>query len=290
MLILGLCILCNVLLAVVFKGFSQYKVNNHNAIVINYAVCVTVASIAIGEFAIPAELFSKPWFPFALMLAILFITGFNVLALAFQKCGVALTIIIQKMSLIIPVVFAVSLYGETLGWLKIVGIVSALGAIVLVNYPTKEMQQDFPRAWLIFPILAFLMSGLIEIDLYYVEAEKLVGEDGLKFTASAFGMAGVLGLLFTIYKSLRGQGFFKKKELIGGLLLGLPNFLTIYLLVVLLQMGWEGSVLFPVNSIGILLLTAVVGIIAYKESVNQLKLGGLVLATLAIVLVGLSQM
>ena len=36
MLILILCILCNVVLAVIFKAFGKYKIDNLNAIVINY--------------------------------------------------------------------------------------------------------------------------------------------------------------------------------------------------------------------------------------------------------------
>ncbi len=288
--ILLLCILCNVLLAVVFKGFTKYKVDNHNAIVVNYGVCVIVSSLAIGSFSIPVDLFARPWFLYALILALLFITGFNILALAFQKCGVALTIIIQKMSLIIPVIFAVSLYGESLGWLKIGGILAAILAIILVNYPTKNMQHDFPRKWLLLPILTFVLSGMIEIDLYYVQVAELVGEDGLLFTASAFGMAGIFGLIFSVFRSLKGQPFINKRDLTGGLILGLPNILTIYLLLVLLKRGWEGSVLFPINSVSILLLTAIVGIVLYKESVNKMKIGGLLLATSAIVLIGMSQL
>ena len=289
MFYLILCILCNVLLAIIFKSFAKYKVDNHNAIVINYAICVITASLAIGSFAIPMDLISRPWFPYALILSLLFITGFNILASSFQKCGVALTIIIQKMSLILPIIFAVTLFGESMNFLKIGGVVAAIGAIVLVNYPSNNNALNFNRKWLILPLLTFVMSGMIEIDLYYVEVANLIGEDGLVFTASAFGMAGMFGLGYTIFRMISGHHFISKKEIIGGIILGVPNFLTIYLLLVILKLGWEGSVLFPVSSVGTLLMTALVGIVVYKESVNNLKVSGLLLATLAIALIGLSQ-
>ena len=289
MVYLILCIICNALLAVIFKGFEKHKVDNHHAIVVNYFVCVLTASLAIGQFALPQDLFHKPWFPYALGLSFLFIVGFNILALAFQKCGVALTIIIQKMSIVMPVLFAVIFFNESLGWLKIAGLLCAIGAIILVNLPGGNNKLEFDRRWLFLPILTLVMSGIIEIDLYYVEVAELVGEDGLLFTASAFGMAGFFGLIYSFWRWINGDIFIRGKDVLGGLVLGVPNFLTIYLLLVILKLGWEGSVLFPTSSIGTLILTAIIGIVAYKELVTRNKVGGLVLAAVAIALIGLSQ-
>ena len=63
------------------------------------------------------------------------------MALSFQKSGVALTAIIQKMSLIIPAAVAISLYGEPLGMMKSIGILLALGAIVFANLPSDTSQE-----------------------------------------------------------------------------------------------------------------------------------------------------
>ena len=115
MLILLLCIFCNVLLAVLFKYFDHYKVDNLNAIIVNYIVCVLFASVLLGESALPIDILDRPWWPYSLLLGSLFIIGFNILALSFQKSGVALTVIIQKMSLVIPSFVAIFLYGEPLG-------------------------------------------------------------------------------------------------------------------------------------------------------------------------------
>lgn len=290
MIYLILLIAANVLLAVIFKGFAKYAVDNHNAIIINYVVCVLTASIAIGHFAIPMDLIHKPWFPFALILSFLFITGFNILALAFQKCGVALTIIIQKMSLIIPIAFAVIFFNESLGWIKLLGVIAAIAAIILVNFPMRGNVIEFDRKWLILPILTFVMSGMIEIDLYYVEAANLVQEEGIVFVASAFGMAGLMGFVYSIYRMIRGSHFIRGKEILAGVVLGFPNFLTIYLILVILKLGWDGSVLFPVSNVSTLLFTALVGLIFYREVANKTKIIGLLLATLAIILIGVSQM
>ena len=286
MLLLLLCIMCNVVLAVIFKYFDKFKVDNLQAIVVNYIVCVLFASALMGESAIPLDLFATDWWPYSLTLSFLFIVGFNIMALSFQKSGVALTAIIQKMSLIIPASVAIAVYGEPLQWAKGLGIVLALIAIVLVNIPSKGSDSKFSifQPLIVYPLITFLLSGIIEVILYYVEVEGIVGDDGAKFTATAFGMAATLGFLFAAFRAIKDAQYPGIKELIGGVTLGLPNYLSIYLLVVLLSQGWEGSRLFPLNSIAILIMTALIGFIFYKEQPDKMKVTGILLGVGAIVL------
>ena len=212
------------------------------------------------------------------------------MALSFQKSGVALTVIIQKMSLIIPCAVAIAIYGEPLGWMKGAGISIALIAIVLVNIPSKDSSEEISlfHPLIIYPLLTFLLSGIIEVVLYYVEAEGLVGEEGMQFTASAFGCAALMGILYSSYRAFAFKIKPGVKELLGGIALGLPNYLTIYLLVFLLSKGWQGSILFPMNSIGILILTALVGFIFYKEPPEKMKIIGIGLGALAILFISQS--
>ena len=284
--ILFICILCNVLLAVIFKYFALYKVDNINAIIINYIVCVLFSSIILGELSVPMDILDRPWLPFSIVLGCLFMFGFNIMALSFQKSGVALTAIIQKMSLIVPSAVAIAIYGEPLGIFKASGILLALTAIVLVNIPSKENPDKINlfHPLIIYPLLTFLLSGIIEVILFYVEVEGLVVNDGMQFTATSFAIAASIGLVFSIYRSVTKKVFVSRKEILGGIALGLPNYLTIYLLVYLLSKGWQGSVLFPTNSIGILVLTALVGFIFYKEHADKMKLIGIGLGVLAILL------
>lgn len=282
-----LCISCNVLLAIIFKAFQRYQIDNLNAIIINYAVCVIVASFVLGQFAFPMDLFSKPWAPWAFGLSLLFISGFNIMALSFQKSGVALTAIIQKMSLVLPAAFAIALYGEALTILKGLGILAALAAVILVNFPSDDdaPKFSFTDPIIILPLLTFIMSGIIEIILFYVEVEGMVQDEGILFTATSFGLAGILGSIYSLYRGFMGGIWPGGKELAAGLTLGIPNFMTIYLLVFLLSRGWEGSVLFPINSVAILIGTSLIGFLLYKEEADYYKILGIVLGVVAIVLI-----
>ena len=285
-----LCIACNVGLAIIFKTFQRYQVDNLNAIVVNYFVCVFVASLVLGQLAFPFDFMYRPWATHAVILALLFICGFNVMALSFQKSGVALTAIIQKMSLILPASFAIALYGEPLTILKGGGIIMALIAVIFVNKPSTEDAPKFSFAdpIILLPLLTFIMSGIIEIILFYVEVEGLVSEEGIIFTATCFGLAGIFGAIYSVFRGFKSNIWPKKKEFIAGMALGLPNFFSIYLLVFLLSKGWQASVLFPVNSVSILIFTSIIGFILYNEKADKFKLLGIALGAMAIAMISIS--
>ena len=271
-----LCIACNVGLAIIFKTFQRYQVDNLNAIVVNYFVCVFVASLVLGQLAFPFDFMYRPWATHA--------------ALSFQKSGVALTAIIQKMSLILPASFAIALYGEPLTILKGGGIIMALIAVIFVNKPSTEDAPKFSFAdpIILLPLLTFIMSGIIEIILFYVEVEGLVSEEGIIFTATCFGLAGIFGAIYSVFRGFKSNIWPKKKEFIAGMALGLPNFFSIYLLVFLLSKGWQASVLFPVNSVSILIFTSIVGFILYNEKADKFKLLGIALGAMAIAMISIS--
>ncbi len=290
MLLLLLCICCNVLLAIIFKAFNRYKVDNLNAIITNYATCTVTASLLIGHRAIPENAWSKPWFPYALILGVMFIIGFNLMALSIQKVGVSLTTIIQKMSLVMPAVFAIVYFDESAGFLKILGITLALSAIVLVNWPDKKTKAriNWTDPLLVLPIMVFLLSGLIELGLFYIEAKGLTAGENAEFTATCFFFGGLLGAVYSLYRYLVNGHKWQVRDIIGGTILSIPNYFTIYLLLAMLSKGWDGSVLFPLNSIGILVVSTVVGALFYQERLTRMAQIGLFLALVAIILINVS--
>lgn len=289
MVVLLICVACNVLLAIIFKYFEKYKVDNLHAIIVNYAVAVGLAGLVLQSSPVPIDLFSKPWFPYSISLAMLFIVGFNIMALSFQKAGVAITVIVAKMSLIISAGFAIVYYSELLNLPKGIGILAALVAIVLVNLPDgSSILNENQKKYVWLPIITMLMSGVIEIILLAVEVEGKLGDDGILFTSSSFAMAGVLGLIYATYRMLTSGKRFTNRDIIGGLTLGVPNFFTIYLLVYLLTDGWDGSMLFPINSVGTLAFTVIVSVLMFKEKLSTKKAIGLLFSIVAIILISSS--
>ncbi|MBT8232204.1 MAG: hypothetical protein KJN84_06230 [Bacteroidia bacterium] len=255
-----------------------------HAIIVNYFTCFTLGSILIGESPISRDLLSQTWFPYAAFLSLAFIIFFNVNALTIQKVGMIITSIFQKLSLIFPVLVGLVFFNEAGSTAKYVAIPLTIVAIIMSNLRNKhdeEAMLTIKKYWYL-PILVFAGSGLIEVMLFYVQHTGKVGSAGLNFTSTLFFLAGVWGIIIlTVIRQLK----FTKNEIIAGIVLGIPNFFTIYLIIKGLDLGWDGSVLFPINNIGVIFFTAIVGIIAFKEKLTKINYIGLLLAILAVYLI-----
>jgi drug/metabolite transporter (DMT)-like permease len=138
MLFLVLTVACSVLLGFIFKLFGRFSVDGFQAIVFNYLTCFACGWLHLGSFPVKAENFDSPWMPYALLLGLVFISGFNMAALTVRHFGVTIGQIMQKMSILLTVPFAILAYQESAGGMKILGFLFALASIILVNWPQKN--------------------------------------------------------------------------------------------------------------------------------------------------------
>lgn len=290
MLILIICILINAFLGVIFKYFEKYKVDNLQAIVVNYIVCVLTAAVIKGGSPIPTDLTAQSWFPYAFVLGIVFFTVFNTLALSVQHFGLVIASIFQKMSLLAPTLIAILVYGEPSNFYKWLGIALALPSIILLSYE-KPKQSDTLNVnrWLwIFPIFTFLGSCLIDSGLYFIEKNNMADSGDIGFVASLFLFTSFFGLIFLIVQLIRGKSKLSMKNILAGIILGVPNFFSIYLLLLALQTGLGGAIVFPVNNVGILIMAAIFGILFFREKLTKYRVVGFALSITAILLISLN--
>ncbi|MFT6336788.1 MAG: drug/metabolite transporter (DMT)-like permease [Saprospiraceae bacterium] len=294
MLLLLTCILFNSYISIVFKLFAKYEIRVLQAIVINYFVCALTASVIMGKPAVTLEVFDKDWFVAALLIGLNFIVTFNLFALTVQKFGVVLGSIFQKMSLIAPTLAAILYYGDSAGPLKVTGILLAVASIFIISlsgstdeqllengHPSKKIN---PLIWL-FPIGTFLGSCLVDGGLWYVNQTGLASSLDIDFIATLFFFAGSFGLLFVLFDYFKNRTAIRKKDIIAGFALGIPNFFSIWLLLKVLANGMEASVVFPIINVGILVTTAILGLILFGEKFKFQKTIGFLMAVAAIILI-----
>lgn len=293
MLYLILSILCSTLISVVFRLYKDYNVDTFQAIIYNYWVCFAIGTAALGRFPVDGQVLSSGWFPYALVLGMVFIGSFVLIARTVQHFGISITAVTQRMSLLMTVAFAIGYFGESLTLLKGLGIVLAIGAVALTSLNPKDLrhpvEEAVPRWMLFLPLLVFVLSGGIECVLQYVQRVELSDNVGqLAFTTILFGTAGSVGLLVWGIQVARGQMRLGFRHLLGGIALGIPNFGSIYFLLRLLDQGWDGSLVFPLNNVGIILFSTLVALLLFRERLTPLKQWGIALAIAAMgVMIGL---
>lgn len=285
-MLLAFTILINSLIALVFKGFQKYKINNLNAIIVNYFVCTITASIIFQKPVINSATFGYDWFYMALFLGALFIFIFNIVALSMQNINVTLTTIFQKMSLIFPSIVGIFWFGEMLNLPKGIGLSLAVLSVILINISgkSKDGKSSTLRDYWYLAVLTLLGSGIIEVCLYLVDALEWSKNSNVEFTGSLFFFAGCFGLLFYLIKSIKKFEAFSWRDVIGGICLGIPNFFSIYWIMVLLERGMDGSIVFPAINVGVICVNAIAGYFLFKERITFIQFLGLIFALVAIIL------
>ena len=286
MIDLALSVLCSSLIFVIFKLFDTYKVQTLYAIVVNYIVaCIT------GLLFYPAPISlqgvtTQQWFMPTAALGVLFILIFNIMAKSSQLNGVGVTSVATKMSLVIPVLFAVLYYNDTLSTWQVIGILLALGAVYLTSAKEKGIQVQASFFWL--PILVFLGSGVIDTSIKFIQDAYLENGQYPIFSSTVFGAAATTGLLFILYKSIRNGFKFNYKNVIGGICLGVPNYFSIFFLLrALNHESLNSASVFTINNVAIVMFSTLLGIVLFKERLSLKNWSGIILAVISILLVAL---
>ena len=290
MIYLLLSILSSTVIFVVFRLYKKYNVNTLQAIIVNYFIACIVGFFGYIEgiddlVRIPSE----SWFLGTVFLGALFITVFNLAAITTQRSGLSVVSVATKMSVAIPVFFGIFIYNESLGFLKVTGIILALAAVYLSSIKTKK-GISIKKENLIFPLLVFIGSGIIDTTINYLENFYVSETDVGLFSSSIFGIAGIIGITILIGQAVLGKLKITWKNIAGGIALGIPNYFSIYFLVMALRSpGFENSVIFTLNHVGIVLASTILGIVLFKEVLLKKNWIGIALAVISIILVASSQ-
>jgi len=108
------------------------------------------------------------------------------------------------------------------------------------------------------------------------------------FSAIVFYAAAIIGVIFILLKSIKNPLKINFKNILGGIVLGVPNYFSIYYLLRALQNNTINSAsLFTINNVAVVLFSTLLGILLFKEKVSLKNWGGIALAVVSILLVAL---
>ncbi|MCF6307997.1 MAG: DMT family transporter [Flavobacteriaceae bacterium] len=285
-------ILIFTLIFVVFKLYDRFKIDILQAIVVNYIVAFITSMVAykyqvgFDDLSV-SKIVGMDWFYYTFGLGTLFIIVFIFIAKTTQVNGLSVASVATKMSVIIPIIFGLVYYKESLGILKIIGILFALMAVYFVSVKSK-VGLKLSKRDLVLPLLVLIGSGIIDTTIKFLEEAYVAENDISIFSATIFLSAAVLGIFLLIYKSFKGVVTIELKNIIGGIALGIPNYFSIFFLVKALRSDLlESSGIFTINNVSIVTLSTLVGIVFFREKLLPKNWLGIVLAILSIVLIAL---
>jgi drug/metabolite transporter (DMT)-like permease len=281
---LFLSIFFNAILFVIIKLFARFNIDALQALVVNYLIAFLVGLFFLEKNINTTEIISQNWFIGSALLGFVFIGTFYVTTLTSQRNGLSVASVASKMSVIIPIVLGVLLYNETLGIIKIIGVFLALIAVYFTS--KKETGEIQKASTLVFPILVFFGAGTIDSSLKYLQTYYLESNQIGLFSTITFLCAFFVGVFILIVQAFRGQLQLKGSTILGGIILGLPNYFSLYYLVKMLEAkAFQSATLFTIHNISIVLISTVVGILFFKEKISIRNAFGIGLALFALYLV-----
>lgn len=288
MLFLAATIILTSYLTLSFKMLQRFNIPNLQAIVFNYFTCVIVGSIVNGSMPFNSQMVYEAWFPWACIMGITFVLLFNLIAYTTQKMGVAVASVANKLSLVIPFSFSLYLYNESSSWIKIVGIFLALTAVVLTCWPKRkqEVESISSLMWILLPTILFLGSGFLDTMIKYVEQSFLNEHNNNAYLITSFAVSFLSGFIILVILLIKGKEKFDKRSVLAGILIGIPNYFSIwFLLEVLKQHPGNSSAIIPIINMGIVLFSSVMAWLIYKELLSVKNWAGILLSLAAISLI-----
>jgi uncharacterized membrane protein len=297
-----LAVLFTVALYLIMRAYPQYKVNSFHAIVFNYYSCVATGLLLTPDLSVFSQVSATSTGTLlTLSLGTMFVIAFMFIGLTAQKVSVTAASLAGNMSLVIPVLFGLFIFknnNKEFTALNYTGLLVALVALALgaVQVSDKQKSTTSPKnsagylLWLL-PVLTFLGSGTNNTLINYLSATYYSPGQSTVFMIIACVGAVLIGTALLVYKLLVQKEKLMARSVLGGLLLGVPNFLSLYfLLKALAAFGNSAAYVFPVYNILTMLVSSFAAWIFYKERLNIYNRIGLLLAVTAIALISYQEL
>ena len=276
MISLILTILLTVVLFICFKEFSKRNINTHQAITFNYLTASLLAFIFYEKSISFIEIINSSWIFPTIALGVFFIIMFNVMAKTTQRLGISIASMASKISLIIPVIGAILLQENNISYTNGLGILIAIIAIYLAFKKKHNSNQSIYIA-----IILFFGTGILDMCLDYIQHNLLENNNqSSQFIIVVFFIAFIAGLI----KIILSKEKIKSRNIIAGIFLGIPNYLSIYYVLISLE-KLGGVIVFPILNISVVLLSTILSFFVYKEYLNTLNWTGIILACISIILI-----
>jgi len=163
------------------------------------------------------------------------------------------------------------------------GILLSLFSIYLI---TKKKQIIIPKKYIYLPILVFLGSGTIDTSLKLLELNYGNDISINTISYSIFLGAFLVGTTFYTIKNRFNFSNWSSRNVISGIILGVPNYFSIYfLLVAIKSFSLKSAFVFGINNIGIVLLSTLLSVIIFKEKLTLINKFGVLISILSIILI-----
>ncbi|MDF2673778.1 MAG: hypothetical protein K0R09_2043 [Clostridiales bacterium] len=306
MIYLILAILCSSSIALILKYSENRSMNRLAVTTFNYFTAFMVSLIMIvlkpsvylniQEFSLSSlesdfynvilkgnGLFSEGssfiWAVFlGLVTGVFFFLSFIYYQKSVNENGASLSGTFGKLGILIPMLVSIFIWKELPNALQWIGIFLAITSILMVNlsFNSKTPAKINPTL-----ILLFLFGGIAEFQNKLFQKYTIIEYKDI-FLFCVFFTSFIISLVYTI----RSKDKVKVRDILVGLLVGIPNLFSSYFLILALDLI-PTSVAFPLYSAGSIIFISLGSLILYKERLTLKNKLAIFLVIIALVLINI---
>lgn len=274
MLYLCLAILSSALVAVLMRLGSGGDTARKPLLAVNYLTCAAVSVTFLRGGFIPRGEGAAFALALGLLGGALYLGALLLLQRNVRENGVTLSSAFMKLGVIVPTALGLTLFREPLNPARVGGILLTLAAIALLS--AEEGERHGRK--LTGLVLLMLCGGMADGLSKFYEAWGNPAMQG-HFLCFVFSFAMLLCAGLCAWEGQRPT----VRDWLFGVLLGVPNYFSSRFLLLALD-SVPASVAYPVFSCGTILLTALIGRLAFGERPGSRQFAAIALVLLALVL------
>lgn len=279
MIELILALLCSASMAIALRLSGRPNSNRYGLLVGNYLTCVLMAWLSLSEKTV-LPVSGAMWTAMAagVFNGFIFLADLLLFQLNIRKNGAVLATTFSKLGLLIPVGASILFLGERPTALQMVGMLLVLAAILLIHFEKGEAKASFKTGLLLLLLFYGIGDGMAKVFEHIGERRY----DGL-FLFYTFITALFLSSSLFAAELKREKKKLQAAELLSGITVGVPNYLSSLLLLKAVT-KLPAYVVYPCYSVGAVLVVCVVSILFLKDRMTKHQaLGcGVILAALVL--------
>ena len=226
---------------------------------------------------------ARPWLALAALQGLMLAGNFYLLAHTAQRVGVAVAALASRVSVAIPVVVGFAVFGDAVTVMKSAGLLGAFVSLYLSSEPSGS--RSLPTSRRVLPVVLFFSFGSHFTLLKVAQAFYLGAEVYHLYVTSAFFFAFVASLPGLAWVSARGGTGLLSAHRLWGIVLGVLNYCAVYFLIRVLSLeSWETSQVYPIYSVGVVLVSTSLAMVLFGEKLSHRKRHGLIIGIASVAL------
>lgn len=285
MIFLLLAMISSASMALVLKCFRRQQGNRYGILLGNYLTCILISFLLLPQKSIILHGSRISWIC-GVIAGVFFVVALVCMQSSIRRNGATLTTAFARLGLIVSLAVSILHFHDRPSAIQLIGIALALIAILVLRPASAKTDSKrvsgFGFGLLLLTLLA---SGGADVMAKVFEQYGSDQENSLYFFY-LFLTSALICACLALRERLKSEKRIRVSEFSAGILVGIPNFYSSYLLLLALQ-KLPAFFTYPVYSTGTILLVMLLSAFLFRERLSKKQLPGMLLILAAIVLLNL---